>query len=104
MPRRVYGGPGETRNPQNLAARGRALMLGLMGLCVLIGGGASSAAEDVEQLKSAASETFKVLRYQGSLVRWQRPFEGGSAEITYRVLTGPQAFANAGNCRDMTAF
>ena len=79
-------------------------MLGLMGLCLLIGGGASRAADDVDQLKSAASETFKVLRYQGNLVRWQRPFEGGSAEVTYRVLTGPQAFADAGNCRGMTAF
>ena len=79
-------------------------MLGLMGLCLSIGGGASGAAEDVDQLKSAASETFKVLRYQGNPVRWQRPFEGGSAEITYRVLTGPQAFADAGNCRGMTAF
>jgi len=79
-------------------------MLGLMGLCVLIGGRAAGAAEDVEQLKSAASETFKVLRYQGNLVRWQRASEGGSAEITYRVLTEPQAFAKGGNCRGMTAF
>ena len=103
MPRWVYGGPGEVRNPHNLAARGRTLILGLMALCLVISCGVSRAAEDVDQLESAASETFKVLRYQGNLVRWQRPFEGGSAEITYRVLTGPQAFANAHNCRGMTA-
>ena len=104
MPRWVYGGPGEIRNPHNPAAGGRTLILGLMALCLLISCGVSRAAEDVDQLKSAASETFKVLRYQGNLVRWQRPFEGGHAEITYKVLTGPQAFANAHNCRGMTAF
>ena len=37
-------------------------------------------------------------------LRWQRSFEGGSPEITYSVLTGPQAFSNAHNCRGMTAF
>jgi hypothetical protein len=104
MPRWVYRGPREKSNPQTLAARGRALMLGLMGLCLLISFGVSHAVADVNQLKSVASETFKVLRLQGNLVRWQRPFEGGSAEITYRVLTGPQPFSNAHSCRDMTAF
>ena len=95
-------GTGETRSQRNLAARGRASMLGLMGLCLLIGGGASRAADDVDQLKSATGETFKVLRYQGNLVRWQGPAPGARPEITYRVLTGPQAFSSALNCRAMT--
>ena len=69
MSRWVYGGAGEIRNPHNPAARGRTLVFGLMALCLLLSCGVSRAAEDGDQLKSAASETFKVLRYQGNLVR-----------------------------------
>jgi hypothetical protein len=75
-----------------------------MGLCLFIGGSGLSAAQDLGQLKSTASDVFKVLRFQGHFVRWQQRSGGTSLslDITYKVVAGPQAFLDARNCRAMT--
>jgi hypothetical protein len=78
-------------------------MVAFTGLCWLASGIAPSSAQDVAQLEPAdAAETFKAIRMDGNLVRWQGPAAGARPEITYRVLTGPQAFAGGLNCSAMT--
>ena len=63
-----------------------------------------SNAQETAGFKTAdISETFKVLRLDGNSVRWSKPANGGEVVLSYRVLAQPQAFANARNCRKMTA-
>ncbi len=47
------------------------------------------------------AESFKALRLEGNLVRWRKPTHGDLV-ISYRVLTAPEAFPGARNCRKMT--
>jgi hypothetical protein len=81
----------------------KPLIVGLVGLCLLTGGIVRGNAQDVVQPKSAdIPETFKALRLDGNFVSWQKPSDGSVLEITYRLLSGPQAFASARNCGAMT--
>jgi hypothetical protein len=81
----------------------KALIVGLIGLCWLAGGTAPSNAQGSAEPKSAGiPETFKALRLDGNLVQWQKRSVNSALEITYRVLSGPQAFSNARNCGAMT--
>ncbi len=82
---------------------GRTPALALIGLCLSIGGSGLSAAQDLGQIKSTASDAFKVLRFQGNFVRWQQRLGGTRPDITYKVVAGPQAFIDARNCRAITA-
>ena len=80
----------------------KALAVAFTGLCWLASCLASSA-QDVAHLESAdGAETFKAIRMDGNLVRWQGPAGGARPEITYKVLAGPRMFAGALNCRAMT--
>jgi hypothetical protein len=82
----------------------KALIAGLAGLCWLASI-APGGAQDIAQLELAdTAETFRAIRLDGNLVRWQRPSDGAGLEITYRTLTEqePRAFASAHNCRGMT--
>ena len=80
----------------------KALTVAFIGLCWFASCIASSA-QDAAQLESAdGAETFKAIRMDGNLVRWQGPAGGGRPEITYGVLTGPRAFTSALSCRAMT--
>src|SRR5262245_27050668 len=48
--------------------------------------------------------TFKPLRLKRNLVSWQNSSDGAPIEITYKVMTKPQAFAAAYNCAAMRGF
>lgn len=44
-----------------------------------------------------------MLRLEGNAVRWRRPTDGADLVVSYGMLTGPQAFQGARNCRKMTS-
>ena len=53
---------------------------------------------------AAEVATFKVLKLDGNLVRWNKLSDGTAAVITYAVVTEETEFAGARNCRKLTGF
>jgi hypothetical protein len=74
-----------------------------MMLYLTLGTGGSCIAQDISRFTTTASRAFKVLRFQGNFVRWERTRDDAGPDITYKVVTGSQTFGGARNCRAMTA-
>jgi len=94
------GGRAAARSGEALSA----LVVGLIGVCWWACCATPGAAQDVVGFSAPdLAESFKVLRLEGNAVRWHKPTSGVGPVVTYRVLSGPQAFPGARNCRKMTA-
>jgi hypothetical protein len=83
----------------------RRLFAGLIGLCwCAVGAAPASAQQDLAAFEFNDATAFKVLRLDGNHVRWQRREGGAGLVLSYRIVSGPQEFPGARNCRKMTTF
>jgi hypothetical protein len=48
-----------------------------------------------------ADDAFRVLKLEGHQVRWTLPITGGPRVVTYRLVSEPQSFPTARNCRGL---
>lgn len=74
----------------------KVLLAGLVGLLLCCAFGAPASAQD--------AQIFKLLKLEGSQVRWRLPRDGQPLSLTYTLVTDSVEFRGARNCRKITRF